>query len=70
MQPCRLQEARLSLVRSRQPSFTIRGAAEIARALHRLATEVRESVYAVFLNAADAAICGDRTSTATRAIPP
>jgi hypothetical protein len=63
MQPCRLQEVKLSLQRSRQPTFAARSSADVARAMRHLADEVRESLVALFLSAANQVICVDRIST-------
>ncbi len=63
MQPCRLQEVKLSLRRSRQPTFSARGSSDVARAMRHLADEVRESLVAIFLNAVNQVIGVDRIST-------
>lgn len=63
MQPCRLQEVTLSLRRSRQPRVSVRSSADVARAMRHLADDVRESLVALFLNAANQVIGVDRIST-------
>jgi DNA repair protein RadC len=63
MRPYRLQEVRLSLVRSARPPLTISEPADVARAFGHLASEVRESFYALFCNAANEVICVDHVST-------
>ena len=63
MKPYRLQEVRLSLVRSNHPTFQVGKPADIARAFAHLSKRVREEFYAVFLDAANTVICVDRVST-------
>jgi DNA repair protein RadC len=63
MEPYRLQEVRLSLVRSEEPTLTIRNSRDVAQVFQHLASDVRESLYAMVLNGANQAICVDHLST-------
>lgn len=63
LRPFRLQEVKLRLVRSGRPPFTARCAGDVARALRYLASEVRESLVVLCLNATNGVICLDRVST-------
>ncbi len=63
MKPYRLQEVRLSLVRSRRPSFEVHNPRDIAQAFAHLSRNVREEFYAIFLDAANTVICVDHVST-------
>jgi len=63
MTPYRIQEIRLSLVRSRRPIFRVSESAEAAKAFKNLAKGVRESLYAIYLNAANEVIGFERVST-------
>lgn len=65
LQPYRLQEVRLRLVRSRQRPFRTTNAQEVFLAFRHLANDVRESFWAAFLNASNEVICLERTSTGT-----
>lgn len=63
LRPFRLQEVKLTLVRSGRPPFTARTPQDVAHALRHVAGEVRESLFALCLNAVHEVICLDRVST-------
>ena len=65
MKPYRLQEVRLSFVRSSLPTFEVHKPGDIAHAFAHLSTCVREEFYAIFLDATNTALCVDRLSTGT-----
>ncbi len=63
MRPYRLQEVRLTLVRSERPSFSIHRPEDVAKAFHDLTTNPRESFYALFINNANELVCFEQVST-------
>ena len=63
MTPYRVQEIKLSFVRSQRPTFQIHKSEDVAKAFADLAQCVREEFYAIFLDAANTVICVDHIST-------
>ncbi len=63
MKPYRLQEVKLTLVRSHRPTFEVHNPSDIAKAFAHLSRNVREEFYAIFLDAANTVICVDQVST-------
>jgi DNA repair protein RadC len=63
MTPYRVQEIKLSFVRSKRPTFHANSSTPVAYAFRDLAKEVRESLFAVYLTAANEVIGIERVST-------
>ena len=63
MKPYRLQEVRLSLVRSDRPTFEVSSPEQVAAAFADLAHEVRESLYAVYLSGSNKILGVEQVST-------
>ncbi len=63
MRPYRLQEVRLTLVRSERPSFSIHRPEDVAKAFRDLTSNPRESFYALFINNANELVCFEQVST-------